>query len=141
MVLLKHTNVFFLRFILPSFFIIKNGVRTIAPEENCPPVNCPTGNYHRGQLPPEQFPPGQLRPRKTAPSDNCPRGKLSPGKLPSHQNIFLKNNCPHSSKFPSTSATSELRKTMHCLSTSTIIYEYCNLGLKIDFLPYMFYRF
>ena len=48
-----------------------------------------------------------------------PRGKLphpppsTPGKVPTHHKNFLENNCTHSRKFPSTSATSELRKTMN----------------------------
>ena len=35
-------------------------------------------------------------------------GQLPPGKLPSHYEVSLKNNCPHSSKLPPQSTTFEL---------------------------------
>ena len=89
--------------------------RTIVHE-----VNCPQGILPFGQLPPR---------------------KISPGKIAHLPWNFLKNNCPHSSKFPSTRTMSELRKTRHCLPYRTIISEYCNLWAKIDLLPYIFYRF
>ena len=74
--------------------------------------------------------------------DNSPLGKLPPPP----------ENCCLTIKFPSkiiasTQAnlppkitTSELRKTMYYLK-STIIYEYSNLGVKSNLLPYTFYRF
>ena len=95
-----------------SLLDMLNGVRTISPEENCPPHNCS----------PRKIPPWMIAPWKIAPEVNClpdnyPRGKLppSPGKLRPHHKISLENNCTHSSKFPSKGTTSELKKTKHCL--------------------------
>ena len=35
----------------------------------------------------------------------------------------------------------EWTEEKYALCTSTIIYEYCNLGVTSDLLPYIFYRF
>ena len=79
-----------------------------------------------GQLPPpDNWPPDNCLlddcPLDNCPPDNCPQGKLSPGQLPPHHKISVENNCPHSSKFPSKSTMSELRKTMHCLRVHGVI--------------------
>ena len=66
------------------------GVRTIAPEKNCPKDNCPPGRFPPLDIcPRRKLPPGQLPPRKTAP---LRRGKLPLGKLPPHHKISLENN-------------------------------------------------
>ena len=70
--------------------------RTIAPEENCPSDNCPW---------------------TIVPEDNCPRGNMPPENRSLTIKFPPKNNCPHSSKFPSKGTTSELRKIC-------IVYEY-----------------
>ena len=90
-------------FLLKTFKVIK-GSRTIAP----------------WMISPWIIAPGQLSPRiialeENCPPDNCPPGKFSAGKLPPHHKVYPKNNHPHSSKLPSESTMSELRKTMHCL--------------------------
>ena len=67
--------------------------------------------------------PWLIAPRTIAPEENCFRGKLPLGKLPPHHKTSTKNNSLHSSKFPSKSTTSEMRKTMRCLKNhSTKIY-------------------
>ena len=43
---------------------------------------------------------GDNCPRGKVPPDNCSQGKLTPRKLSNHHEVSLKNNYPHSSKFP-----------------------------------------
>ena len=81
---------------------IFSGSRVIVLEENYPPDNCTLDDCFLENCPPDNYP------RKIALTRI--RGKLSP-----HHKIFLQNNCPHSSKFPPKSTTSELDKTMQCL--------------------------
>ena len=89
-------------------------------------------NFPRGKLSPGYLPPGQFPPRIIAPEKNrLPLGKLAP-----HHKISLENNCPHSNKFP-LNEYYKWTENNYALSTSTIIYEYCNLGVKSDLLPYI----
>ena len=79
---------------------VKNGVRTIAPEEICPWDNCNHGLLPPGQLPPRIIASGEL------PKDNRPL-TISPWKFPPRKIAFrmicrLHNcsdeNCPHPGK-------------------------------------------
>ena len=90
------------------------GFRTIAPEENCPSDNFPLDDCPR-IIAPRTIASEKNCPPTIVPEDNCPRGKLPPENCSLTIKFPPKNNCPHSSKFPLKSTTSELRKTMHCL--------------------------
>ena len=118
-----------------AFCGLPGAARTTAPEENCPPDTCPLDDYPLDDCPtPQIIALKQFSLRKTAPctivpEENCPQGKLTPGQLPPHHIISLENNCPHSSKLPSKSTTSELKKTMYCLRVHGIIVKQKNITL------------
>ena len=91
---------------LPGLF---GGSRAISSQENCSQNNCPWMIVLwiialRSIVLENNWPRGKLLPGKS------PKRKIDPAKLPPHYEISLKNNCPHSSKFPPKTATSELRK-------------------------------
>ena len=97
------------------------------------PDNCPRGKLPPGYLPTGWLPAGWLPqppdncPHTIFPEENCLQGKVSPRQLPPHHKIPLENNCPHSSKLPSESTTSELKKTVHCLRVHGIIVKQKNI--------------
>ena len=62
--------------ILDEYLTWKNGSRTIAPEERCPPDNYPR------IIAPWVIAIRIIAPWTIAPEDNCHRGKLYPGQLP-----------------------------------------------------------
>ena len=76
-----------------------------------PPDNCPPDNCYLDDCPPDNCP-RTIAPEYICPQENYPS---PPENCPLHPKISPKNNRPHSSKFPSKSTTSELRKAMHCL--------------------------
>ena len=98
---------------------------------------------------------GQLPPKKIVPKENCFPDNCLPDncphpseKLPPNHKISPENNSSHSSKFPSKSTGSELRKTKHYDYYNYIIiilpkdtFQGCKLVRKSDLLPYIFYRF
>ena len=109
------------------------------------------------QLPRGKLPPGQLPPRKITPWTVVPPREFLPRKiaLAPRTTVPEENwppeNCPLTMKFPSKIIASfrantpkeyyKLTEENYALCTSTIIYEYCNLGEKSDLLPNIFYRF
>ena len=100
----------FKRNYLPDNIIMTVSVSFKVFQDNCPEDNC-----SRGKLPPGQLLPRKIAPRTIALRIIDPRENYPPRTLPPHHKISPENNCPHSSKFPSKSTTSELRKTMACL--------------------------
>ena len=72
-------------------------------------------NYPQGKFSPWIFSTLMIAAPGIAHKENCPPPPSPPKNMPPHHKISSENSCLQSSKFPSSSTMTELKKAMHCL--------------------------
>ena len=111
-----------------------------APQMIATPDDCSQDNCSRGKLPSRKIAHRTIAIEENCPPGNCPRGKLTIEKLPLTMKFSSKIIAPTQANFTPKEYYKRAEEN-YPLCTNTVIYQYCNLGVKGDLLPYNFYRF